>query len=93
MNVLNPPKPRHQAAENNDNEGDDEPKDDGAKQAADDPEADTAAFKVLSNICKSFRASGPNLEGSLLPRNAGEYIVLLELLEGLETLGLRLAFD
>ena len=33
-----------------------------------------AAFSVLSNICNSFRASGPSLEGSPEPRN-GEYML------------------
>ena len=36
--------------------------------------APTAAFKVLSNICKSFMASGPSLEGSLPKAANGENI-------------------
>ena len=34
--------------------------------------APTAAFKVLSNICKSFKASGPSLEGSVPNEANGE---------------------
>ena len=33
--------------------------------------APTAAFKVLSNICNNFIASGPNLEGSV-PKEAAK---------------------
>ena len=34
--------------------------------------APTAAFKVLSNICNSFKASGPSLEGSVPNEANGE---------------------
>ena len=34
--------------------------------------APTAAFKVLSNICNNFMASGPSLEGSVPKAANGE---------------------